>query len=1854
MSENNEWISSPKEERTVVAIANFTPKQYSEEIPVTLLSFCVGDVLHTTHRCKNWYFGQFADSRGFSGIFPCNFVASLKQSSGRPASGDEYDPNDDPIVPEMARVLREWHPIWKQKFARSHASFHEIRGMMLEMLKIRREILFSGKVTFERMQELKQRSIDLIALGNSKLGLDVIVRDAKGNSVNPEKISAVELFHLHEKVAVRTKTRKETRISIPPLARASASNHIKSYKLAVKLSAFAMSVNLKHRYQLLITLYHRDHAANMVQFTEPLAIEWSSRDSFLRFDDMDCSDAVVFTDINGRDLEKERRPHVVVFLIRIGPMDAGGDVKKRSAMTHNSDLRRPIGVAVKDISEIIVPTPEGCRNFYLEDVIVPFILCGERECLYDTLLKSFGSKPPISKEKNPEVSLSMRLFDHAAEESMALQERSAHEGRKFGFPEVVLPEYFRSDIFVTIISAELAKTKNVEVNVSVHDDEGNRIEVRIFRCNANTNKYVLKSSIFLQEIIYLGAGAEPISEFRSVVYYQQEKPKWMETMRIELSPDLFAKTHLRFTMRHRSRTEAKEKIADVPFSVSYLPLVEPKSTILRDDRYDLTVIRLTSAGEKNWHDRDISYTDEAQGMFNLRSSISEGMKLTTKKYTVNLKEVLRVSTIICSTKLTYDIHLMSLLKWKENLSNVKSVLRDLQRVNTAEIVKFLRDTLDAIFGILMHFADTVDNDEEVFDALVHVISKMNEVQYEHFKSVMNSYIEESFHATLAHRKLLRMLNIVIKKRSELQNVMKATYFMFKFIVKSRNLYVECLMPDASSNDEFEEEVVEVYRSMADLMKRTEPEAQVSQCFCLKHLPQATADLVTVIKPATLSACWGGILSNVKRSQRSTQFLTTMREIVTSPLFTSTDARSIILPVMCRKIAERLTLEHETKLKTAQKAMKLLGTEDFKTVDDGMAEEMELTVKLLGDILQFLWQSKDQGVEADVHLLADELLMPVVKLIFGLPSGDRFQQIMEFLVVILTSLLRQMSTHHFKCFFDKMNEKVLQEFLIELLNLFVNLITNPVFPKQWGDMMILRSSVILKTVKCIGATMKEQFLQNMVVQLWENYFKCAVQFITDPALQLETFNPTKRNKIVSRYKDMRKSMADEVRTMWLSLEMQKIRFIPRIVKDFLEMTLVPDPELRRETLPIFFDMMLCEFCSPPPPGETEKIPIRGSFREFHDEVIAQLDCLVEGGKGDDHYKHSFKEILGDLCAKHQDLKKTGTAFVETVSSLMEKLLMFRGAASEESVNNVMSCAEILLEFFGEIKQWKLHLKYLYKLFDLHKAHGNQAEAAYTLLEHYRLLSWKKSLLPDVLAPPKCAFDARSCKTYEQLKFRVAHEAMSLFEEAMMWEPAIEICKDLCKHCAEHTFNYVQLSNVLERQAAYCKNIVQKERFHAEYYRVAFYGRGFPAFLQNKEFICRGSVFEKLSDFQTRIMNQFPNAEIMKKLDEPSQEKMDSPCQMIQVNQVNPVENPNLFGGRTDINNKILDYYQHNEISNFVYSRLERNAQGATSSNDFARLWKEKTFLVTRKKLPGKCITVWFPVVEKTRELLKPIQTAEEAMKDDNRKLTALIKLLRDHQLNRTQPSPSTMNDLNLMLTGRLDAAVMGGMKNYEEYMLISFQAFLTAEYLEMNPEDLPNVEALKKLIVSTVELLGDLLRIKGQYLEEGIRGWYDRLCECFSELRMHVLADYPDFLSESMRSAAVEMGNSNVSVAQSAPESVNTNRHSGSWMESQSGQNIVQRASTNVFNTLRRAKPKKSMSRMTSGDATSHWYAVEGRNNAIRRRSSIEPEGELLHHVNNVRASCFELPANAAPPLPQKMGNRNSEGQMSSSSSSSNL
>lgn len=60
--------------------------------------------------------------------------------------------------------------------------------------------------------------------------------------------------------------------------------------------------------------------------------------------------------------------------------------------------------------------------------------------------------------------------------------------------------------------------------------------------------------------------------------------------------------------------------------------------------------------------------------------------------------------------------------------------------------------------------------------------------------------------------------------------------------------------------------------------------------------------------------------------------------------------------------------------------------------------------------------------------------------------------------------------------------------------------------------------------------------------------------------------------------MRKEMGLEVHQMWFNLGQHKISFVPDMVGHFLEMTLIPETDLRKATIPIFFDMVKYLFAS----------------------------------------------------------------------------------------------------------------------------------------------------------------------------------------------------------------------------------------------------------------------------------------------------------------------------------------------------------------------------------------------------------------------------------------------------------------------------------------------------------------------------------------------------------------------------------------------------------------------------------------------------------------------------------------------------
>jgi len=65
---------------------------------------------------------------------------------------------------------------------------------------------------------------------------------------------------------------------------------------------------------------------------------------------------------------------------------------------------------------------------------------------------------------------------------------------------------------------------------------------------------------------------------------------------------------------------------------------------------------------------------------------------------------------------------------------------------------------------------------------------------------------------------------------------------------------------------------------------------------------------------------------------------------------------------------------------------------------------------------------------------------------------------------------------------------------------------------------------------------------------------------------------------------------------------------------------------------------------------------------------------------------------------------------------------------------------------------------------------------------------------------------------------------------MWEKGIPLCKELAHLYEYKFFNYTKLSQILKTQASFFENILTQLRPEPEYFRVGFFGKGFPLFVR----------------------------------------------------------------------------------------------------------------------------------------------------------------------------------------------------------------------------------------------------------------------------------------------------------------------------------------------------------------------------------------------------------------------------------------
>ncbi|XP_063525443.1 dedicator of cytokinesis protein 5 isoform X2 [Pongo pygmaeus] len=1634
------WITT-KRQKYGVAIYNYNASQDVE------LSLQIGDTVHILEMYEGWYRGYTLQNKSKKGIFPETYI-HLKEATVEDLGQHEtVIPGELPLVQELTSTLREWAVIWRKLYVNNKLTlFHQLQQMTYSLIEWRSQIL-SGTLPKDELAELKKKVTAKIDHGNRMLGLDLVVRDDNGNILDPDETSTIALFKAHEVASKRIEEKIQEEKSILQnldLRGQSIFSTIHTYGLYVNFKNFVC--NIGEDAELFMALYDPDQSTFI---SENYLIRWGSNGMPKEIEKLNNLQAV-FTDLSSMDLIRPR-VSLVCQIVRVGHMEL------KEGKKHTCGLRRPFGVAVMDITDIIhgkvddeekqhfIPFQQIAMETYIRQrqlIMSPLItshMIGENEPLTSVLNKVIAAKEVNHKGQGLWVSLKLLPGDltQVQKNFSHLVDRSTAIARKMGFPEIILPGDVRNDIYVTLIHGEFDKgkkktPKNVEVTMSVHDEEGK----------------------LLEKAIHPGAGYEGISEYKSVVYYQVKQPCWYETVKVSIAIEEVTRCHIRFTFRHRSSQETRDK-SERAFGVAFVKLMNPDGTTLQDGRHDLVVYK---GDNKKMEDAKFYLTLPGTKMEMEEKELQASKNLVTFTPSKDsTKDSFQIATLICSTKLTQNVDLLGLLNWRSNSQNIKHNLKKLMEVDGGEIVKFLQDTLDALFNIMMEMSDSETYDFLVFDALVFIISLIGDIKFQHFNPVLETYIYKHFSATLAYVKLSKVLNFYVanaddsSKTELLFAALKALKYLFRFIIQSRVLYLR-FYGQSKDGDEFNNSIRQLFLAFNMLMDRPLEEAVKIKGAALKYLPSIINDVKLVFDPVELSVLFCKFIQSIPDNQLVRQKLNCMTKIVESTLFRQSECREVLLPLLTDQLSGQLD-------------------------DNSSKPDHEASSQLLSNILEVL-DRKDVGATAmHIQLIMERLLRRINRTVIGM---NRQSPHIGSFVACMIALLQQMDDSHYNHYIStfKTRQDII-DFLMETFIMFKDLIGKNVYAKDWMVMNMTQNRVFLRAINQFAEVLTRFFMDqaSFELQLWNNYFHLAVAFLTHESLQLETFSQAKRNKIVKKYGDMRKEIGFRIRDMWYNLGPHKIKFIPSMVGPILEVTLTPEVELRKATIPIFFDMMQCEF----------NFSGNGNFHMFENELITKLDQEVEGGRGDEQYKVLLEKLLLEHCRKHKYLSSSGEVFALLVSSLLENLLDYRTIImQDESKENRMSCTVNVLNFYKEKKREDIYIRYLYKLRDLHRDCENYTEAAYTLLLHAELLQWSdKPCVPHLLQR-----DSYYVYTQQELKEKLYQEIISYFDKGKMWEKAIKLSKELAETYESKVFDYEGLGNLLKKRASFYENIIKAMRPQPEYFAVGYYGQGFPSFLRNKIFIYRGKEYERREDFSLRLLTQFPNAEKMTSTTPPGEDIKSSPKQYMQCFTVKPVMSLPPSYKDKPVPEQILNYYRANEVQQFRYSRPFRKGE-KDPDNEFATMWIERTTYTTAYTFPG--ILKWFEVKQISTEEISPLENAIETMELTNERISNCVQ---QHAWDRSL----SVHPLSMLLSGIVDPAVMGGFSNYEK-------AFFTEKYLQEHPEDQEKVELLKRLIALQMPLLTEGIRIHGEKLTEQLKPLHERLSSCFRELKEKVEKHY---------------------------------------------------------------------------------------------------------------------------------------------------
>ncbi|KIW93178.1 uncharacterized protein Z519_05783 [Cladophialophora bantiana CBS 173.52] len=1173
-----------------------------------------------------------ADARVFSGIFPkccieireqlgpgVEFVAQPGQPKP-PAPvpmlkiGDESPTSStEPLVDEITSCLREWYILHLPELVlrREYDVLDQMSDITTRLDYARRELLNDVLTTQERLRVRREAVWDLVR-GNKMLSGEVIVRDpARQGRLLTSQDSAIELAKLQSVMSVLDTTPSEK-------SKATSLHHC-------LLEAMSVAGSDLETATLSLTLYLKDADGNLKPFSETYSSVASSKMKTLLTDlstrDVGTDDRLFLivkvvipepprktkkraaerppsrngTLLGQRQLSLNRRRSSLMFgrrrnAERPQPGQNGRTTPQfqerastPSTIEEEEDgqskpvgppVPRTIGVGVLDIAEII-------RDGQPREEMVPIWSASQRDdektgqssAVAAQLLDNPGKALVLS---TPISSVTFNLTPYTAPEADTLIKNtptSMHmitKTQKMGFSEA--PSKPRSDIYLTLGKAVITQgsylshpevnvapirahsLQNLQLTMEVRDNTGRRVEHCIF---PSSN----------------GAG---VTAFRTNAVELDHK--WDQTLCLRVPTEKVPESHLVLSI-----ADAPE----FPFALAWLPLWD-KQAFISDGKHSLIL---------HAYDKITSSIVQGRGAY-LSLPWNNANYKTIHEGSLATIASLEVYTLLCSTEYSQDRTLVSLINWKHQTSvQLLDILQKLTFVPEIEIVKQLREVLDALFGVLVHKSGESKFEDLIFNDIVWVLGIVHDRRF-NLGPLIEQYTENHFRFPYAASCLIRSFTRLLQSVSDPQSArdMRALFkvgknFMRILIVSyQQRRFGSQLKDNDEKHSTFKEDMQAILFGLQMMMRSETPALVGSKTLLVQKfhdwlpelLPAFSKEEVIKVAVDFIDACDAAsgklllyrivlILNYTKLDQiwvdekdRNLLVKNCVRWLL--PYWTPnnrSDNWHDQVRLCCSVVAEltRFPTPHLHDFMP-----KLISA--YNTIADGPPARRRSLSLLFSDSYPFISKPSEHNDQFDEALLElSSLISTIVKL----------------------KLAPKL----------KLQGQDLTEYILSTLMVLRSLLKNDAFPSSWLSLHIYHHSSALTILNHLSSLLISSYLptpedaDSFDMQLWKTFLDTLLKLVSSPALTLELFPEQKRRAVWKIAGDVRQYGADLLRKAWESLGWEataddqrrynirrlggyQVQYVPSLVAPTISLCLSMHEGLRKVAVEVLQTMIVSEW------------------------------------------------------------------------------------------------------------------------------------------------------------------------------------------------------------------------------------------------------------------------------------------------------------------------------------------------------------------------------------------------------------------------------------------------------------------------------------------------------------------------------------------------------------------------------------------------------------------------------------------------------------------------------------------------------